>query len=199
MRAEQHYYLPPGYRLERDADILTLRRADGSFLSAFSARGFTAQAVVRAAKDDSSGYPAYTGPQEHADSVRRVVKARMESSWERFLRTERQMLESRKNGHLAGALTRRLPTESQEELDRIASEERRRAKEGFVALRSEEGQLYYKHLEDLSPEDRMDRIRAELGRIEWLLERQDRRNMMLRSAFFGQRRSRRSKGSTDRT
>jgi hypothetical protein len=31
--------LPFGYYLERDADLLTLRRADGSFVAAFRARG----------------------------------------------------------------------------------------------------------------------------------------------------------------
>ena len=31
--------LPFGYYLERDADLLTLRRADGSFAAALSARG----------------------------------------------------------------------------------------------------------------------------------------------------------------
>ncbi len=39
-------------------------------------------------------------------------------------------------------------------------------------MRGEEGEISYKHIdkhiEELSPEDRMDRIRAELARIEWL-------------------------------
>jgi hypothetical protein len=34
------------------------------------------------------------------------------------------------------------------------------------------------------PEDRVDRIRAELARLEWLLERQGRRNIVLRWAAF---------------
>ncbi len=192
MRVELSHYVPLGYRLERDADILTLRRSDGSFLCAFSARGVSEQAILRSVEDDRSGRPAYTGPDEHADSVRRMVETRIGSSWERFLRAERGMLQARKNGQLAKALARRLPGESQEELDRMTSEDRRRAEKGLVALRSEEGELSYKHLEELFPEDRMDRIRAELVRIEWLMERQGRRNLMLRSASFGQRQSRKS-------
>jgi hypothetical protein len=116
-----------------------------------------------------------------------MVETRMGSSWERFLRTERRMLEARKNGHLAKALARRLPGESQEELDRMTSEDQRRAETGLVALRSEEAKLSYKHIEELTPEDRMARIRAELVRIEWLMERQGRRNIILGSDFFERR------------
>ena len=43
--------LPPGYRIERDADIITLHRADGSIVGAFLA-GSAPSAVVRAAEDD---------------------------------------------------------------------------------------------------------------------------------------------------
>jgi hypothetical protein len=197
MRGETSYYLPPGYRLEREPDVLTLRRSDGSFLGAFSVRGVTEQAVLRAAEDDRSGYPVYTGPQEHADSVRRMVRARMESPWERFLRTERRTLEARKKGWMAKALTQRLPGESQPELDRMASEDRHRAYEGLVELRSEEGELSYKHVDGLTPEDRPARIRAELARIEWLLERQGRRNIVRRLAYFGTHPSRKSQGTID--
>jgi len=44
--------LPPGYRLERDADLLELRRTDGSLVAAFSARGASPAAVVREAEED---------------------------------------------------------------------------------------------------------------------------------------------------
>ena len=186
-------YLPLGYRLEHDADILIVRRSsDGSFVGAFSARGHSEQAVLRSVEDDLCGRPAYTGPQEHADPVRRMVQTRMESSWRRFLWTEERLLQVRENGQLAKALARRLPGESQGELDRMAFEDRRRAEKGFVALRSEEGELSYMHVGELSPEDRMARIRAELARIEWLMERQEKRNVILRSVSFGQPQSRRS-------
>jgi len=166
-------------------------------VGAFSAQGVSEQAVLRSVEDDCSGLPAYTGPQEHADSVRRMVKTRLGSSWERFLRTERRMLQVRKNGQLAKTLAWRLPTESREELDRMTSEDRRTAEKGLVALRSEEAKLSYKHIEELSTDDRVDRIRAELARIEWLMERQGRRNMTLRSDPFGRHQSRKSLGQNE--
>jgi hypothetical protein len=197
MRAEMSYHLPSAYRVERDADLLILCRSNGSFVGAFSARGATGEAVLRAAVDDRSGYPAYTGPEEHADSVRQLVKARMERPWERFLQTERRMLEARKNGQLTRALAWRLPGESQRELDRIASEDRRTAAEGLVELRSDEGEPYHKHIDQVAQEHRLDRVRAELARIEWLLERRKRHNAILQSDSFGQRQSRKSQGSVD--
>ena len=112
-------------------------------------------------------------------------------SWERFLRTERRLLEARRNGWMAKALAWRLPGESRKELDRMASEDRRRAEEGLVELRSEQGELSYKHLEALSPGDRMDRIRAQLARIQWLLERRGRRIISL-PTFSGEHESRNS-------
>jgi hypothetical protein len=197
VRAEMPYHLPWAYRLERDADVLSLCRSNGSVVGAFSARGATGEAVLRAAVDDRSGYPPYTGPEEHADSVRQVVKARMERPWERFLQTERRMLEARKNGQLAKDLAWRLPGESQKELDTIASEDRRTAAEGLVELKSEEGEPYYKHIDQVTHEYRLDRVRAELARIEWLLERRKRYNAILQSDSFEQRQSRKSQGSVD--
>jgi hypothetical protein len=188
----------PGYRLEHDADILVLRRSsDGSFVAAFSARGVSEQAVLRSVEDDRSGLPAYTGPQEHADSVRRMVKTRLGSSWERFLQTERRMLKARKNGQLAKALAWRLPTESREELNMMTSEDQRRAEKGLVTLMSEESKLSYKHIEELSTDDRVNRIRAELARIQWLMERQGRRNLILRSDPFAGHQSRKSLGQNE--
>ncbi len=42
-----HYYLD-----ESNSDIVILRRQDDSFVAAFSARGFTREGVVEAAKED---------------------------------------------------------------------------------------------------------------------------------------------------
>ncbi len=81
---------------------------------------------------------------------------------------------------MAKALLRALPLESQQEIERMTLEDQHRAQEEVVELRSEEGALSYKHLEQLVPEDRQDRMRAELRRLEWLLERQTKRNMLLR-------------------
>jgi hypothetical protein len=44
--------LPPGYYLERDPDIWTLRRSDGSSVAAFSAQGVVAETIETAAWED---------------------------------------------------------------------------------------------------------------------------------------------------
>ncbi len=44
--------LPPGYDLEYGADVLLLRRADGSTVAAFSTRGVSPPEVARIAKED---------------------------------------------------------------------------------------------------------------------------------------------------
>ena len=44
--------LPPGYELEYDADVLLLRRADGSMVAAFSVRGVFPSEVARVAEED---------------------------------------------------------------------------------------------------------------------------------------------------
>jgi hypothetical protein len=185
-------WLPEGYLLEYGPDALILRRVDGRFVAAFSPQGATREAVVRAAEEDGLGRPAYSGPEEHAHSVRRLVETRANHPWERFLRTERRMLRARRGSQMSRALFWRLPGESQAVLDRIASEDRRRAEEGLVELRSESGEFSCKHIDELSPEDRMDRIRAELARMEWLLERHERRRIIFRSNLFWQRQSRKS-------
>ncbi len=44
--------LPPGYGLEHGADVLLLRRADGSVAATFSARGAAPAEVARTAEKD---------------------------------------------------------------------------------------------------------------------------------------------------
>ena len=44
--------LPPGYSVEYGADVLLLRRGDGSVVAAFSARGANPAEVVREAVED---------------------------------------------------------------------------------------------------------------------------------------------------
>jgi hypothetical protein len=44
--------LPPGYSVERDPDLLILRRPDGTIVAAFSVRGATTEAVEKAAWKD---------------------------------------------------------------------------------------------------------------------------------------------------
>jgi hypothetical protein len=172
------------YWLEPEEDVLTLHRQDGSPVGCFSAWGARRECVLQAIEDDRLGYPQYCGPEEHAESVRRYVGVRMQCSWERFLNTERRTLEARRRGQLAKALLRALPRESQQEVDRMTSEDQHRAKEGLVELRSEEGASSYKPVEQLAPNDRKQRMRAELRRLEWFIERQTRRNMLLRSGIL---------------
>jgi hypothetical protein len=44
--------LPPGYDLEYGADVLLLRRADGSTVAAFSASGVVPSEVAHVAEED---------------------------------------------------------------------------------------------------------------------------------------------------
>src|ERR687894_18576 len=50
--------LPTGYYLERDPDILTLRRSDGSVVGAFSAQGVALEAVRRTVEETASVRPS---------------------------------------------------------------------------------------------------------------------------------------------
>ena len=50
---QEEWGLPTSYYLdESDPDILILRRQDGAFVAAFSARGATREGIVEAARDD---------------------------------------------------------------------------------------------------------------------------------------------------
>src|SRR5829696_2575435 len=85
---------------------------------------------------------------------------------------ELRELELRKEGQLAGLLGEPLPGESPAALERLASEDRRQAREGLVALMSS-GKSSYKRLEELCPEDMRTRIAANRARTGWLKERRD--------------------------
>jgi hypothetical protein len=56
------YYLD-----ESDPDVVILRRQDGSFVGAFSARGFTREGVVEAARED---YGELIGAQASSTNLR---------------------------------------------------------------------------------------------------------------------------------
>lgn len=90
--------------------------------------------------------------------------------WERYMEVERRELEDRKNGELAKVLGEALPDESQEELDRLAAEDRQRAEEDLVELR-EGDEIWFKHIDELTREDRQPRIEAQRRRINWAQER----------------------------
>jgi hypothetical protein len=49
--------LPPGYYLELDPDLIFLRKGEGHFVAAFSARGVTQEAIAEVARADYKGEP----------------------------------------------------------------------------------------------------------------------------------------------
>ena len=92
--------------------------------------------------------------------------------WERFMRAERRELEKRKDGQLARLLGEPRAGESPAALERLASEDRRQAQEGLVALMSG-GKVSYKRVEELCEEDMPARTAANRLRTTWLKERRD--------------------------
>ena len=96
------------------------------------------------------------------------------AAWKEFMQEERRELELRKGGQLARMLGEPLPGEPPAEVLRLASEDRKQAEEGLVALMSD-GEVFYKHLEDLSEGDVPARIAAISSRTAWLKERQEER------------------------
>ena len=54
---------------ESDPDIVVLRRQDGSFVAAFSARGASREGIVEAARED---YAALL--RQHADQIRQASR-----------------------------------------------------------------------------------------------------------------------------
>ena len=94
------------------------------------------------------------------------------AAWKSFMQAELRGLEQRKDGQLARLLGQALPGEPSATLQRLASEDRRQAEEGLVALMSN-GKVFYKHVEGLTEEDMPARIAANRLRTRWLKERQD--------------------------
>jgi hypothetical protein len=103
--------------------------------------------------------------QEHRSQARLAA-------WKEFMQEERHELELRKGGQLARMLGEPLPGEPPAEVLQLASEDRNQAEEGLVALMSD-GEVFYKHLEDLSEGDVPARIAATSSRTAWLKERQE--------------------------
>ena len=93
-----------------------------------------------------------------------------EELWEQYMEVEHRELEQRRSGQLGRALGRALPGESQGELDRISTEDQRRAEEGLVELR-EGDEVWYKPIAELTREDRPARIESENARAAWISER----------------------------
>ena len=98
-------------------------------------------------------------------------RARLDA-WESFMQAERRELELRKDGQLGRLLGEPLPGEPQAALRRLASEDRRQAEAGLVALMSN-GKVVYKRVEELSEGDMPARSAANRLRATWLKERRD--------------------------
>jgi hypothetical protein len=112
---------------------------------------------------------------DHDDRAELGVPGDVEDVWARYMNTERRALRTRAEGILAEDLAEPLPEESPEELDRIAQEDRRLAKEGLVELMDKAGEIYYEHIDELDRWDVADRLRAEIARSEWLARRTQKR------------------------
>ena len=111
--------------------------------------------------------------QEERSRVRQEECSRAQlAAWKSFMQAELRGLEQRKDGQLAKLLGEALPGEPPATLQRLASEDRRQAEEGLVAL-MRNGKIFYKHVERLSEEDMPARIAANRLRTTWLKERQD--------------------------
>ena len=76
--------LPTGYYLERDPHILTLRRLDGSIVSAFSARGAAPEAMRRMVEE--------TIQEEHSTAVRPTLRVRFFGHFEMLCEGETMTL-----------------------------------------------------------------------------------------------------------
>jgi hypothetical protein len=94
--------------------------------------------------------------------------------WEQYMEVERRELEQRRTGQLGRALGLALPGELQEELLRIAEEDQCKAERGLVELRSGD-EVWYKHIDKLTRDDRPARIESENARAAWIQERLHRR------------------------
>lgn len=98
-----------------------------------------------------------------------------EAWWDRFMEAEERELANRQEGHLRKLLGHPLPDESSEEIKRIAEEDRKKALDGLVPLMSTSGEIGYKHIDELTPQDRDARVRFEGKRIEWIAGRNRKR------------------------
>ena len=92
-------------------------------------------------------------------------------AWLRYLAAEREALLLRANSLLSHVLSSVQPGESKEDLERMAAEDERLAREGLVRLLSEDGSIVLKHIDDLTPGDVAARRRAETQLLGFLKER----------------------------
>src|SRR5215217_8091689 len=181
--AEFPPWAAPNYFLdESDPDILLLRRVNGSVVAAFSATGATREGILQAAQEDYR-QRHHLEPQQQQQQQQQQQRppspasqegtgssAGKEESWEEFVEGERRGLEARRGGQLRRDLGEVLPGESAEYIEQLGREDQRRAEEGLVEI-MEEGKPLYKHIDELTSENRLGRIRAEMARKLWLQAR----------------------------
>ncbi len=91
-------------------------------------------------------------------------------AWERHMRLERELLAQRRDGKLAKAIGKALPSESPKDLEQMAREDQRKAEEGFVSMLWG-GQLSYVHIDKLTPATLLARLEAERDQVNWLMGR----------------------------
>jgi DNA-binding response OmpR family regulator len=76
--------LPTGYYLERDPDVLILRRLDGSMVGAFSARGAAPEAVLGAIEEAAPRPPDADPERTPSPASRSALRARFFGHFEMF-------------------------------------------------------------------------------------------------------------------
>jgi hypothetical protein len=96
-------------------------------------------------------------------------------TFDEFMEMERARIQKHAQRKMARALGYALPGESQQELNRIAAEGQSRAPQGIVKLKIDDS-VHYKHIDELTCEDRATRIAAEREVLDWLIERLRLRN-----------------------
>jgi hypothetical protein len=95
--------------------------------------------------------------------------------WEEFMQMERHQLRERREGKLRRALGVTLPDVSVEVLDRLGEKDQLMAEQGLVPVMGKDGQIFYKHIDDLCRHDMHARTAAERVEVAWLKERMARR------------------------
>ena len=108
--------------------------------------------------------------QRHKEREQERRRRRQATVWEQFMQAELRELELRKEGQLARLLGKPLPGEPLAVLEQLSCEDQRQAEEGLVALMSD-GEVYYKCIDELTPEDRPARTAAKRLRTAWIKER----------------------------
>jgi hypothetical protein len=110
--------------------------------------------------------------EEHRQAQQEERSQARLAAWKEFIQAERRELELRKDGQLVSLLGEPLAGEPPAMVQRLVSEDQRQAEEGLLALMSN-GEVLYKHVEELSEGDMPARIAANRLRTTWIKERQE--------------------------